>query len=97
MEKDRELAYLKKTVAINPNFSDAWVELARLQIEKEDYEKALSYLNVAKFLNDNDHKYYYYLGLVMKNKGLNDEANKNFQKSLNLNPNYELVKEELSI
>lgn len=97
LEKDREEAYLKKTIAINPNFKDGWIDLARLEINKESYEQALSYLGVAKYIDENDYRYYYYLGLVLKNKGLVAEADKNFEKSLNLNPNYSLAKEELKI
>jgi tetratricopeptide (TPR) repeat protein len=97
LEKDREEAYLKKSLAINPNFKDGWIDLARLEISKNSYDKAISYLNIAKYIDENDYRYYYYLGLVMKNKGLTTEADKNFEKSLNLNPNYELAKEELNI
>lgn len=97
LEHDREETYLKKTVAINPNFKDGWIDLARLEIGKEDYEQALSYLGIAKYIDDNDYRYYYYLGLVLKNKGLNEEADKNFEKSLNINPDYSLAKEELKI
>lgn len=96
-EKDRETAYLKKAIALNPNFKDGWIDLARIEILKEDYDKALSFLGVAKYIDENDFRYYYYLGLVLKNKGLTAEANKNFEKSLDLNPNYNLAKEELSI
>ena len=97
LEKDRETAYLKKAIALNPNFKDGWIDLARIEILKEDYDKALSFLGVAKYIDENDFRYYYYLGLVLKNKGLTAEANKNFEKSLDLNPNYNLAKEELSI
>ncbi|MCM1339647.1 MAG: tetratricopeptide repeat protein [Muribaculaceae bacterium] len=97
LEKDREEAYLKKTVAINPNFKDGWIDLARLAISKESYEQALEYLGIAKYIDDSDYRYYYYFGLVLKNKGLDSEAKSNFEKSLNLNPDYELAKEELSI
>jgi len=97
LEKDRELAYLKKAVAINPNFKDGWVDLARLEIDKESYDRALSYLGIAKYIDENDHRYYYYFGLVLKNKGLTAEAKSNFEKSLNLNPDYQLAKEELNI
>ncbi len=97
LENDREEAYLKKTIAINPNFKDGWIDLARLEIVKESYDKALSYLGVAKYIDENDYRYYYYLGLVLKNKGLADEAHSNFEKSLNLNPEYGLAKEELNI
>ncbi len=97
LEKDRETTYLKKAVALNPNFRDGWVDLARLEIGKEDFEKALSFLGIAKYIDENDFRYYYYLGLVLKNKGLTADARKNFEKSLDLNPDYSLVKEELSI
>lgn len=97
LEKDRETAYLKKAIAINPNFRDGWIDLARVEIGKEEYDKALSFLGIVKYIDENDFRYYYYLGLVLKNKGLTAEANKNFEKSLNLNPGYRLAKEELSI
>ncbi|MBQ8459227.1 tetratricopeptide repeat protein [bacterium] len=97
LEKDRESTYLKKTVAINPDFKDGWLDLARLEINKDSYDKAVSYLNIAKYIDDNDYRYYYFMGLIMKNKGLNDEAKKNFEKSLSINPDYELAKEELKI
>lgn len=97
LEKDREETYLKKAIAINPNFKDGWIDLARLEINKESYDQALTYLGIAKYIDDNDYRYYYYLGLVLKNKGLVAEADKNFEKSLNINPDYSLAKEELKI
>ncbi len=97
LEKDREVAYLKKAIAINPAFRDGWIDLARIEIDKENYDGALSFLGVVKHIDEKDFRYYYYLGLVLKNKGLTAEAHKNFKKSLNLNPDYSLAKEELSI
>lgn len=97
LEKDRELTYLKKSIALNPDFKDGWIDLARYEIDRESYDKALSYLSVAKYIDENDYRYYYYLGLVLKNKGLLADANKNFEKSLNINPNYQLAKKELSL
>lgn len=97
LDKDREETYLKKTVAINPAFQDGWVDLARLEIERDSYDQALYYLDIAKYIDENDYRYYYYRGLVLKNKGLLTEATKNFEKSYNLNSNFELVKKELQI
>ncbi len=45
-------------------------------------KKALSFLNIAKYIDENDFRYYYYLGLVLKNKGLTADARKNFEKVL---------------
>lgn len=97
LEHDREEIYLKKTLAINPNFKDGWIDLARLEIDKDSFDQALTYLGIAKYIDENDFRYYYYLGLVLKNKGLTAEADKNFEKSLNLNPEYQPAKEELKI
>ena len=97
LDKEREETYLKKTVAINPAFGAGWVDLARLEIDKDSYDQAQYYLDIAKYIGEADYKYYYYLGLVYKNKGLLTEASKNFEKSYNLNSNFDLVKKELEI
>ena len=97
LEKDREITYLKKAISINPNFKDGWLDLARTEINKDNFEKALSYLNIAKYIDDNDYRYYYYNGLVLKNKGLSAAANKSFEQCINLNPEYTPAKEELNI
>lgn len=97
LEKDREIEYLKKAIAINPDFKDAWIDLARIAIGDSNFDKASLFLSTAKLIDENDFRYYYYFGLVLKNKGLTAEANRNFEKSLNLNPDYSLAKKELSI
>ena len=97
LEKDREVAYLKKAIAINPDFKNAWIDLARISIDKNDYERASSFLGVAKYIDDSDSRYYYYNGVILKNKGLTAEARKSFEQSLNLDPENNLAKEELNI
>lgn len=96
-EKDRELPYLKKSVSINLNYKDAWIDLARLEIEKKNFNKAKSYLTIAGYIDENDFRYYYYQGLIAKAQGFDGDANANFQKSLKLNPDYIPAKEELKI
>ena len=39
-----ELSYLKKAVAINPHYSDAWIDLSRIMIENGNYSMAKKYL-----------------------------------------------------
>ncbi len=97
LEKDRQEAYLKKTVAINPNFKDGWLDLANIEINRSDFDNALSYLGIAKYIDENDYRYYYYYGLLLKKKGLTSEAKKSFETCLNINPDYEPAKKELSI
>lgn len=96
-DKSKEIAYLKKAVAINMNYKDAWLDLGRVEIERGNYFEARKYLGVANYIDENDFRYYYYQGLIAKNQGLKQDALKYFKKSLLLNPDYTPAKEELSI
>lgn len=97
LEPDREFEYLKKAISIKPDFKDAWIDLARISLKKENIDKAISYLRVAKYIDDSDYRYYYYLGLILKDKGMPMQAKENFEHSLKLNPDYDLPKKELNI
>lgn len=96
-DKDREVTYLKKSIALNLTYKDAWIDLARVEIEKQNLRQAKFYLAIAGYIDENDFRYYYYQGLIAKAQGLSQDANANFQKSLKLNPDYTPAKEELSI
>ncbi len=97
LDKSREVQYLKKSLAINPKFKDSWIDLARIDIENGKLDSASQYLAIAKYIDENDFRYYYYQGLVYKNKGLTADAKRSFRKSLSINPDYTPAKEELSI
>ena len=94
-DKSKEIAYLKKAIAINMNFKDAWIDLGRVSIEKENYSDAKKYLSIAKYIDENDFRYYYYQGLLAKKQGL--DGIPYFKKSVSLNPNFQPAKEELNI
>lgn len=96
-EKDREIPYLKKSISINLNYKDAWIDMARVEIEKKNLYQAKIYLSIAGSIDENDFRYYYYQGLIAKAQGFEKDANANFQKSLKLNPDYSPAKEELNI
>lgn len=96
-DKSKELAYLKKSVALNPYFIDGWIDLARCEIERQNFATAHQYLAVANYIDENDFRYYYYQGLMYKHQGNLNEAVYNFKKSLILNPDFTPAKEELSI
>ena len=96
-DKDREVPYLKKSLALNLAYKDAWIDLARVEIEKQNLRQAKIYLAIAVYIDENDFRYYYYQGLIAKAEGFTKDANVNFQKSLKLNPDYSPAKEELSI
>lgn len=97
LDKSREVTYLKKSVAINYMFKDGWIDLARCEIEQNRYDNANVYLSNARYIDENDYRYYYYHGLIYKNKGLTADAKRSFMKSVKLNPDFLPAKEELSI
>lgn len=94
-DKSKEVAYLKKALAINITFKDAWIDLGRCAIERQDFKDAKKYLAIANYIDENDFRYYYYQGLLAKKQG--QDGVYYFQKSLNLNPDYQPAKEELKI
>ncbi len=61
-----ELNYLKKSVAINPNFKDGWIDLSRIMIENGNLAQAKKYLENAYYIDGNDFRYYYYQSLLLK-------------------------------
>lgn len=91
------LQYLKKCVAINMMFTDGWLELANFELTKQNYKNAENYLKIVKSIDENNFKYYYYLGLLCEKQGQNDEAKVNFQKVLIINPDFSPAKEALNI
>ncbi len=96
-DRSKEIPYLKKAIAINVNYKDAWLELGRAEIDRQNFQKAKKYLEVAGYIDENDFRYYYYQGLLAKNQGMKQDAQNYFKKSLHLNPDYEPAKEELKI
>lgn len=96
-DKTREETYLKKAIAVNMYFKDAWIDLARVEIGRQNFIEAKKYLGVANYIDENDFRYYYYQGLIAKSQGFKQDAVYNFKKSLLLNPNYQPAKEELNL
>ncbi len=46
-DMQKQITYIKKALAINPMYKSAWVELARINLEKENYDIAQKYLSNA--------------------------------------------------
>lgn len=97
LDSSKELPYLKKSVAINMMFTDGWLALAESEIKKENYKGADKYLKVVKSIDENNFKYYYYLGVLFDRQGQAEQARQNYQKSLLLKPDFRPAKEALSI
>ncbi|HNW25685.1 MAG TPA: tetratricopeptide repeat protein [Candidatus Gastranaerophilaceae bacterium] len=87
--------YFKQSLSINPMFKQAWIELAKGSISRQNYDDAKKYLSNAFCIDENDFRYYYYQGLVEKNTGNGAQAEYNFKKCLKLKSDFEPAKNEL--
>lgn len=96
LDKNKQTIYLKKALAVNLSFKDAWIELAKIDIEKGNYDNAQKYLSNAFNIDENDFRYYYYQGLININSGDTIKAKDNLTKSLKLNSNFEDAKKALN-
>jgi len=97
LDSAKEMPYLRKSVAINMMFVDGWLALADCEMRKENLDSANKYLKIVKSIDENNFKYYYYLGLLCNKEGRKGDAQQNFQKSLLLNPEFKPAKEALNI
>jgi len=97
LDKDKETIYLKKALAINPLYENAWIDLSRGEIAKGNYDVAQKYLSNAYYIDENDFRYYYYLGQI--NNGLGDfnQAKYNFKKCLKINAKFKEAQDALNI
>lgn len=95
LDSDKKNIYLKKALAINPLFIEGWIELAKAEIEKGNYDIAKIYLSNAYYIDENNFRYYYYEGLANKNSGDYNLAEYNFKKCLKLNAKCEEAQQEL--
>lgn len=95
LEKYKELTYLKKSIGLNSEFADGWLELANCERKKSNYKLAQVFLNNAYNLDQNNYKYYYYQGLLYKNLKDKENAVYYFKKCKSLNPKFTEVQKEL--
>lgn len=86
-DSEKQTIYLKKALAVNPMFADGWIQLAKNNIDKGNYDIAQQYLSNAFYIDENDFRYYYYQGLINNNSGDFNQAKYNFKKCLKLNSN----------
>lgn len=96
-EPFKQLAYLKKALALNIMYIDAWFGLARHELSRDNFALAQDYLSNAFYIDQNDFRYYYYQGLLYKNKDDIGTALMYFKKCLKLNPNCTEAQKELNL
>ncbi len=97
LDKNKETIYLKKALAVNPLFEEGWIELAKTEINRGNYNIAQKYLANAFYIDENDFRYYYYQGMLNNISGDYLQAKYNFKKCLKLNANCKEALEALNV
>jgi len=93
---ENQLEYLRKSLSLNAFNSDAWVDLAEINILKNNIDLAEKYLLAVRVSSQENYKYYYVEGLLNKYNSNFSAAGTSFKKSLKLNPNYTPAEKELN-
>lgn len=57
IDKEKSEQYLKQALSINPMFSDAWLDLAQIALDENNFAKAQKNLLPVKLISPNDNKY----------------------------------------
>lgn len=96
MPKSAAKEYLKAILKENNNIK-TYIGASKAYKELEDYEKAIKHLEIAKKYSSFDYEIYYELGLNHLMNSDFDIANKNFRKTIKLNPSFLNAQIQLAI
>jgi tetratricopeptide (TPR) repeat protein len=93
----KAIAEYKKGLTINPSYLPAQLNLAFAYVDSKDYDKAISlFRNIAK--KDSSYEpslVHYGFGLVYQNKGMINEAIKEYKRALEIDSENKIVKQKL--
>lgn len=88
-EYSKAYRYLKKAIALKPNYEEAYNCLGFLYFEQKKYDKAIQEFQTSIKINPNYVRAYYNLGVLYYEQKRYDNATEEYQKAIKINPNYE--------
>jgi tetratricopeptide (TPR) repeat protein len=83
---DAAIVFLKKTIALKPNYVTAYINLGAAQQSQGKFEEAIDSYRLAIRLKPDDAEVYKNLGNALREKGELDEAIVSYRKATVLNP-----------
>lgn len=84
-----------KALSAKPMYSLIWLNLAGLEISRGNYSEAKKYLKSAAAVDDKNPYYYYYTGMIYKERGDFEKAKENFDKASELKPDFDEINRAL--
>ena len=85
----------KKALSVDPMYSLIWLNLAGLEITQGNYTEAVRDLKPVSYIDNENPYYYYYTGMIYKAQGNFDLARENFDKAIELKPDFNEVNQVL--
>jgi superkiller protein 3 len=92
---DEAIIYLKKALAISPEYADAHFDLARVYAQKGDMNRALAEFHLIFRAEMRYGLYHYELGRIFESMKAADRAKNEYKRALQLNPRMTQAKEAL--
>ncbi|WP_048051131.1 tetratricopeptide repeat protein [Methanosarcina soligelidi] len=86
---EKAIEVLNQVISDNPNFVFAYKALAHIYYKEASYEKALEYSKKVIFIEPEDEDAHFVMGCSLLNLGKIDEAVKEIQKVIEINPNFD--------
>ena len=86
---DEAEKFLKKALSSDPMHSLIWIDIAGIEITRGNYSVAENYLKPVSYMDEKNSYYYYYSGLINKAQGDLDAAKENFDRAIELNPDFD--------
>lgn len=87
---------LEYAIETHPDDAEAYSQMGTIKKNKGDFDLAKSYYIKARNLDPKFFYNYYNLGLLYKDLNETEKARENFSKCLEINPDFNLAKEELA-
>ncbi|OGH98749.1 MAG: hypothetical protein A2039_08540 [Candidatus Melainabacteria bacterium GWA2_34_9] len=66
-----------------------WIDIAGIEITRGNYSVAENYLKPVSYMDEKNSYYYYYSGLINKAQGDLDAAKENFDRAIELKPDFD--------
>ena len=86
---DEAEKFLKKAISSDPMHSLIWIDIAGIEITRGNYSVAENYLKPVSYMDEKNSYYYYYSGLINKAQGNLDAAKENFDRAIELKPDFD--------
>ena len=94
-ESDKAFEIYRDIIARNPDYSNAWFDMATIYLGKDSLSKAYDHFNIAIKTDPLFVKAYYYRGLCSEQMGNADAALADYRQANGMSPDYKEAKDAL--